>query len=250
MAKSSLLLLVSLAVSVQSWPQQPTIPNHARALTAFPVIDAVHVSARSLQTENEVQQAGIPAVRKRSKRTPQDGNEEDRPWHILPISQRSKRAASAQQEEDRPWHILPIEIKRSLPVDDLPGGMTLPVAQKSKREAQNEDGEERPWHILPINSKRSLPVDDLPGGMTLPVTHKSKRVAQSAGQDEDRPWHILPVNNKRSLPIDDEPAGMMTLPIIHAEKPGLVGRAVEVQLENRSDVAYYAQRKPPIANSP
>ncbi|KAL7815579.1 acid protease [Trichoderma gracile] len=54
--------------------------------------------------------------------------------------------------------------------------------------------------------------------------------------------HDLPfVKEKRKLPADDIPSGTYTLPIIHARRPQLASRAIEVQVENRSDVSYYAQ---------
>lgn len=46
----------------------------------------------------------------------------------------------------------------------------------------------------------------------------------------------------RGLPVsEDLDDTVLTLPIVHAPKPALVGRSLDVQLENRSDVAYYAQ---------
>ncbi|ETS03681.1 acid protease [Trichoderma reesei RUT C-30] len=54
--------------------------------------------------------------------------------------------------------------------------------------------------------------------------------------------HDLPfLKEKRKLPADDIPSGTYTLPIIHARRPKLASRAIEVQVENRSDVSYYAQ---------
>ncbi|KAL7809414.1 aspartic peptidase domain-containing protein [Trichoderma aethiopicum] len=54
--------------------------------------------------------------------------------------------------------------------------------------------------------------------------------------------HDLPfVKEKRKLPADDIPSGTYTLPIIHARRPKLSSRAIEIQVENRSDVSYYAQ---------
>ncbi|PTB65056.1 acid protease [Trichoderma citrinoviride] len=54
--------------------------------------------------------------------------------------------------------------------------------------------------------------------------------------------HDLPfLKEKRKLPADDIPSGTYTLPIIHARRPKLSSRAIEIQVENRSDVSYYAQ---------
>lgn len=83
---------------------------------------------------------------------------------------------------------------------------------------------------------RSLPVDD-EAAATLHIPQ-----ARSDVDDLDAPFHILPIDlGRRRLPVDDA-TGVLTLPVIHAAR-GLVGRSVELQLENRSDVAYYAQRK-------
>lgn len=52
----------------------------------------------------------------------------------------------------------------------------------------------------------------------------------------------LHIAQRRSLPVsDDLDDTVFTLPILHAPKPALVGRSLDVQLENRSDVAYYAE---------
>ena len=46
----------------------------------------------------------------------------------------------------------------------------------------------------------------------------------------------------RQFPEENVAAELMTLPVIHVER-GLDTRDVRIQLDNRSDVAYYAQRK-------
>lgn len=55
--------------------------------------------------------------------------------------------------------------------------------------------------------------------------------------------HILQSETDETAPDadDDDSSGVLTLPVIHAPRLGLVSRDIEVQLENRSDVAYYAQ---------
>lgn len=92
-------------------------------------------------------------------------------------------------------------------------------------------------------SVRSLPsVDEVEGSGTLHLPAILPRGLPVV--DEDETEFTLPVGLKRHLPTEqDLPHGVLTLPVIHAMKPSLVGRSVEVQLENRSDVAYYAQRK-------
>ncbi|KAL7947027.1 aspartic peptidase domain-containing protein [Trichoderma barbatum] len=214
-----------------------------------------------------------------SKRDVESREEEDKPWHILPFPYPNKRDVESREEEDKPWHILPFPYpnKRAILEDDdgAAGGITLPVPQK-----RSEDEEDKPFHILPFpyNSKRAILEDDdgAAGGITLPVPQKrsedkedkpwhilpypypSKRtilkdddgaaggitlpVPQRRSEDEeDKPFHILPFNEKRKLPVEDSPSGTFTLPIIHAPRGELDKRAVEVQVENRSDVAYYAQ---------
>jgi hypothetical protein len=76
-------------------------------------------------------------------------------------------------------------------------------------------------------SPRGLPVvDDDLSVITLPVTSPPLRGAVAS----------------RQLPTDEDGTGsFLTLPIIHSTKPGVFRRAVEIQLANRSDVAYYAQ---------
>lgn len=74
-----------------------------------------------------------------------------------------------------------------------------------------------------IEIRRSLPVvDQFETPETLPVS----------------------VQDKRSLPIVDgaaETLPVVSLNVVHVERPVLDKRSVEVQLENRSDVAYYAR---------
>lgn len=43
--------------------------------------------------------------------------------------------------------------------------------------------------------------------------------------------------------------GTLSLPVVHMPKPALSRLGIEVQLENRSDVAYYAQRKIYLLNT-
>jgi hypothetical protein len=115
----------------------------------------------------------------------------------------------------------------------------------SQRSASDEE-EDKPFHILPFPypSKRTILEDDdgAAGAITLPVPRLPSRSAEDE-HDEDKPFHILPFNGKRKLPVDDGPSRTITLPVIHAHRAVLDKRAVEVQVENRSDVSYYAQRK-------
>lgn len=132
---------------------------------------------------------------------------------------------SAGDEEDKPFHILPFP---------------------SKRDVESSEEDDKPFHILPFPyaGKRTILEDDdgAAGAITLPVPRPSKRDAED---QEDKPFHILPFNDKRKLPVEDGPLRTITLPIIHAHRGLLDKRAVEVQVENRSDVSYYAQRKKP-----
>lgn len=60
--------------------------------------------------------------------------------------------------------------------------------------------------------------------------------------DEAESLGTLHISQRRALPVaDDLDDTVFTLPIIHSPKPALVGRNLDVQLENRSDVAYYAE---------
>lgn len=105
--------------------------------------------------------------------------------------------------------------------------------------------------LSPSHYPRSLPsVQEVKGGGTLHVPQVHPRANGLPVVEEDETRFTLPVGVKRHLPQADLPAGVFTLPVIHAAAPALVGRAVEMQLENRSDVAYYAQRElqPPFAN--
>ncbi|KND90855.1 Candidapepsin-2 [Tolypocladium ophioglossoides CBS 100239] len=101
-------------------------------------------------------------------------------------------------------------------------------------------------------SARSLPVTDSDISMgTLPVPPGSKRTLAGSRPSErrhDAPFGALYDDVRRSLPADEGSSGILTLPVIHAEFPGLDRRAVEMRLENRSDVAYYAQLS--IGNPP
>lgn len=96
---------------------------------------------------------------------------------------------------------------------------------------------------------RSLPVlDDTGAGATLHILQPD-RPSPPAGGGES--LATLPLGStKRTLPVNDGLPGTLTLPVLRAPKPGLVSRNLEVKLENRSDVAYYAQRKKPKAPTP
>lgn len=103
-------------------------------------------------------------------------------------------------------------------------------------------------NIISDVSARELPtvVESVSFG-TLPVPRVSKRDAfgnllDARGDDISLP-NSLEDDVKRGLPVVETSSGLMTLPIIHVERPSLHKRGVEIRLENRSDVAYYAQRK-------
>lgn len=107
-------------------------------------------------------------------------------------------------------------------------------------------------HDVVAPSKRSLPVIDGDISMgTLPVTPGSKRTfvgSEPSGTTDSAPFGALLNDDvRRTLPGDEGSSGILTLPVIHAELPGLDERGVEIRLENRSDVAYYAQRKTPFS---
>ena len=81
-------------------------------------------------------------------------------------------------------------------------------------------------HLLKPDSKRALPtIADDGDAESLGTLHLIKPEEEEK-QKEDK--------KVRS-------AGPLTLPVIHAPKPGLLSRDIQVQLENRSDIAYYAQ---------
>ncbi|KAH6603684.1 eukaryotic aspartyl protease [Trichoderma cornu-damae] len=216
MAISSFLVL-SLALLAQARPKHAFEPEDAgNAITLPVVLSSSHSSARGVEArEGE----GL------SRRGADD--EEDKPFHILPFPY--KRDVEGNEEEDKPFHILPFPYRRDV--------------ESSHDDDDDDDDEDKPFHILPFPypNKRTLVVEDddgAAGAITLPVPRPSRRNAQD---DEDKPFHILPFNSKRKLPVEDSPSRTITLPIIHARRANLDRRAVEVQVENRSDVSYYAQ---------
>lgn len=154
----------------------------------------------------------------------------------------------------RPRHVFDPEAvgnKITLPVISAPnpaaaaarGGVEA-VAGRSA-----SDDQDKPFHILPFpytpNGKRAILEDDegAAGAVTLPVPRPppSRRSAEDDDDEDNKPLNILPFNAKRKLPVEDGPIGTITLPVIHAHRPVLDKRAVEVHVENRSDVSYYAQ---------
>lgn len=91
--------------------------------------------------------------------------------------------------------------------------------------------------------------NDVGDSLTLPVIPYapiSSRSLPVVDQDNSTTTLHIPQRHRRNLPIVDDAEGILTLPVVHADKPALVSREVEVQLENRSDVAYYAKRKASI----
>ncbi|PNP38489.1 hypothetical protein TGAMA5MH_09570 [Trichoderma gamsii] len=145
----------------------------------------------------------------------------------------------------RPRHVFDPEdvgSKITLPVISAPRAVEAVAGQSAS------DDEDKPFHILPFpytgNGKRAILEDDdgAAGAVTLPVPRPaSRRSAEDEEDEEDKPFHILPFNEKRRLPVEEGPIGTITLPIIHAARHVLDKRVVEVQVENRSDVSYYAQ---------
>ncbi|TFB06390.1 Candidapepsin-8 [Trichoderma ghanense] len=205
MAISSFLVL-SLALLAHARPKhafEPEDLGHRITLPVIPASPSPNQGATDLSQRSAADQ------------------QEDKPFHILPYPYPSKRDVDSRQqpeEEDKPFHILPYP---------------YPSKRSAESSGEAKDGEEgdKPFHILPYPypNKRSILEDDegAAGGMTLPVP---------LGE------HDLPfLKEKRKLPADDVPSGAFTLPIIHARRPKLASRAIEVQVENRSDVSYYAQ---------
>lgn len=142
---------------------------------------------------------------------------------------------------------------RALPVDvekSTMGTLTVPVSAR----ALPVDDEKSTMGTLTVPvSARSLPVDDeksTMGTLTVPVASRSINALRSLTR---RVLHALPVAGhvqavERSiLAEEDNTSGMWALPVIHSAKLGaLMGREVEVAVENRSDTAYYAQRAIPF----
>lgn len=142
--------------------------------------------------------------------------------------------------------------KMQLPVDeDLDmSSLTLPVShrgrvsargasRKAARQFLNDDSAEIPsiHSTGPSREKRArmkLPVDEEldMSTMTLPV---STRTRDLSGEDK---------HEARQLGEDAGSSGVLSLQVLHSTNPALFKRAIEVELANRSDVAYYAQREP------
>lgn len=62
---------------------------------------------------------------------------------------------------------------------------------------------------------------------------------QQQGGEEDKEKRAASGSGFPSAPI--QRPGLLTLPVVHVERPSLDKRGIETKLENRSDVAYYAQ---------
>ncbi|PTB38053.1 uncharacterized protein TrAFT101_011841 [Trichoderma asperellum] len=150
----------------------------------------------------------------------------------------------------RPRHVFDPEdvgSKITLPVISAPNPAAAARGVEVVGRSASDD-QDKPFHILPFpytpNGKRTILEDDegAAGAVTLPVPRPpSRRSAEDDEEEDNKPFHILPFNEKRKLPVEDGPIGTITLPVIHAHRPVLDKRAVEVQVENRSDVSYYAQ---------
>lgn len=152
-----------------------------------------------------------------------------------------------------------VRAQRQLPVDeDLDmSAMTLPVSHHERgATSRRETGrnQERQFH--------NDDIDDIPS-LHSTGPGRSRRAAKAKGRlpvDEnlDMSTVTLPVSTgtrdltdadrelgARQLPEEDvDSPGVLSLPVHHSTKPGLFKRAFEVELANRSDVAYYAQREP------
>ncbi|RFU75308.1 eukaryotic aspartyl protease [Trichoderma arundinaceum] len=257
MAISSFLVL-SLAVLAQARPKHAFEPEEVGNKITLPVISPSHLSGRGVQVGGELSQRSASDEEDKpfhilpfpypSKRDVEEGEEEDKPFHILPFPYPSKRDVEGGEEEDKPFHILPFPNPSKRDVEegaeeDKPFHI-LPFPYPNKRDVEGGEEEDKPFHILPFPypNKRDFPKDDgsAAGAVTLPVPRPSRRNAEEE-EEEDKPFHILPVNGKRRLPVEDTPSKTITLPIIHAHRATLDKRVVEVQVENRSDVSYYAQ---------
>lgn len=109
-------------------------------------------------------------------------------------------------------------------------------------------GEEiRADSIVSDPSSRSLPVvgESISAG-TLPIPSLANGDALESSTTENNDNSLpdsLQEDEKRELPEEPISPGLLTLPIVHVERPVLQKRGVEVRLDNRSDLAYYAQRK-------
>jgi hypothetical protein len=97
----------------------------------------------------------------------------------------------------------------------------------------------QPRRVLPVDDELDIPLMTLP----IPVHQEGSKWKQHAGRtarvDEVGPSEVIPRAKVEARQVP----GALALPVIHSTKPGIFKRAVEVQLANRSDVAYYAQRK-------
>jgi hypothetical protein len=206
------LLLLSLAVGAQSWPQIPDQVTNSRRETAF---------------------SPIPLTLARS----------------LPVVANTEASMGT----------LNVRRARSLPVvDETESSVgTLNVRHsRRQRQARRDIPGFVGFEVHEAQEKRGLPsVDESESVGTLHVPHFDKRDQTEKSEDEwlqdedlDAPMHAsrgLPVveepESMGTLNVRDDSPGFITIPIVHRERPGLIGRSVEMQLENRSDVAYYAQ---------
>ncbi|CAI4219014.1 unnamed protein product [Parascedosporium putredinis] len=148
-----------------------------------------------------------------------------RDTHTTPASSPTRRPAAAQCQKARSRRApatATTHSRRQLPVDEDLGmdAVTLPVARFRKTTSK-----------APAPRALSIPIEEEDVGdlVTLPVFMGP---GKSGGRVASR-----------QFPEDDPGAGagVLTLPVIHSTKPGVFKRAVELQLANRSDVAYYAQ---------
>ncbi|PKS13340.1 hypothetical protein jhhlp_000111 [Lomentospora prolificans] len=211
------LLVLALAVCGRSWPQISFDNDLVARDTQDDLRQLPYTTRSDVSTAR-----GLPVV--------DDGNDMSLLTLPIPDVKKTKTRRTAAS-------------RRQLPVDEELGmdAVTLPVAKFSKPKPKAPRG-------------LSLPADDVGDLVTLPVATVRKTKSQaprglSLPVDEDVGDLVtLPVYmhkagvSKRQLSEDDTSSqGVLTLPVIHSTKPGVFKRAVELQLANRSDVAYYAQ---------
>ncbi|OAA40976.1 secreted aspartic proteinase [Metarhizium rileyi] len=131
-----------------------------------------------------------------------------------------------------------IVLSYSFPVNGWPqlrNGLSF-----SRDELQAED-------IIADVTSRGLPdVDETLSWGTLPVPQLTR--PEAAGNQQATKSGEVPGfkpsqqgDVKRELSGGGISPGLMTLPVLHFERPSLDKRGLEVKLENRSDVAYYVQ---------
>ncbi|SPO03075.1 related to secreted aspartic protease (barrierpepsin precursor) [Cephalotrichum gorgonifer] len=219
---SSPLLLLALAACAQSWPQlfsgsgllrrdlnTPTIPFTSGGNVSprqFPVEEDLGIGLATLPVPNKA-----PKAISRSRR--QFPVEEDLGMDLVTLPILNKAPSKAGRKS-----------RRQFPVDeDIDMSLvTLLVRNKPSN--------------LGRRSRREFPVEDLDmSAVTLPVPPQGRDI-RAGGEKAARREEV----GQTTVDEEDGP-GALTLSVVHSTKPGVFKRAIEVQLANRSDVAYYAQ---------